>query len=420
MLVHRYILREHLSPYLLALAAILFLLFVNLILELVDQIIGKGVPGGAALEVFMLNLAWMVALAVPMAVLVAVLMAFGRLSGDGEISAIKSAGISLHRAAWPVLLCGVVLSIAVALFNDLILPDANHRARMLMDDIRRKKPAVAFADKPGLVIDDFDSYRILVGSIDPHDQSMEDIIIYKQLPGEFPTAILAARGEISLTYDQKDMVLMLYEGEVHAVDSQDPSSYIRTFFDRQLIRLGDSGRHLLRTAQDTRGDREMSVAAMRSRASSHAAEARRIEKKVADVFEAFVRGSLLSGSQYPHGSLKDLKKTIGQIRSELMVHRYRERAVNRYLVEIHKKFAIPVACIVFIFVGFPLGIRLKTDGAARGGAASIGFFLVYWLCLIGGEKLADRGYLSPGISMWAANILIGFVGGYLTWRVLKT
>jgi lipopolysaccharide export system permease protein len=72
-----------------------------------------------------------------------------------------------------------------------------------------------------------------------------------------------------------------------------------------------------------------------------------------------------------------------------------------------------------VFVGLPLGITFRAGGATRGAAVSIGFFLVYWMFLIGGEKLADRGYLSPALSMWAADLLIGAAGGYLTWREMK-
>ena len=102
-----------------------------------------------------------------------------------------------------------------------------------------------------------------------------------------------------------------------------------------------------------------------------------------------------------------------------MVLAHLQRSADRYLVEIHKKYAIPAACLVFVFIGLPLGIAFQTGGAARGAAVSIGFFLVYWMFLIGGEKLADRAYLSPAASMWAANLLIGAVGLCLTWRTVR-
>lgn len=419
MLIHRYILREHISPFFLALSVILFLLFVNLILELVDQIVGKGVPASAAVEVFVLNLAWMVALAVPMAVLVAVLMAFGRLSSDGEVAALKAVGIGLHRAAWPVLLCAGLVAGLMAWFNDRVLPDANHHARMLMDDIRRKKPSVAFADKPGLIIDDFDDYRILIGKVEPHLPVFHDIVIYRQQPGEFPHVIVASRGEMALTPDGKDMVLTLYDGEVHAVDSRDQTRYVKTAFQRQVIALGDAGRRLVRTVEDARGDREMGVAQMSAQVARYREEVRQAEATAGQVFEALARRRLLGHGPSAEDPLKEVQQALAQVRSEVMVLDRRQQAVNRYLVEIHKKYAISAACVAFVFVGLPLGIAFRAGGATRGAAVSIGFFLLYWMFLIGGEKLADRDYLSPALSMWAANILIGSAGAYLTWREMK-
>ena len=89
------------------------------------------------------------------------------------------------------------------------------------------------------------------------------------------------------------------------------------------------------------------------------------------------------------------------------------------MVEIHKKLSIPVACIVFVMVGAPLGIRVRRGGAATGAALSIGFFLVYWIFLISGEKLADRAVIAPWVAMWSPNIVIGLIGIALVWSLSR-
>jgi lipopolysaccharide export system permease protein len=86
-----------------------------------------------------------------------------------------------------------------------------------------------------------------------------------------------------------------------------------------------------------------------------------------------------------------------------------ERRANRFRVEIHKKFSIAFACLVFVLIGIPLGLRVRRGGLGIVSALSIGIFLVYWVSLVQGEKFADRGFLDPWIGMWAANILIGIV-----------
>jgi lipopolysaccharide export system permease protein len=93
------------------------------------------------------------------------------------------------------------------------------------------------------------------------------------------------------------------------------------------------------------------------------------------------------------------------------------KQTGQYLVEIHKKYSIPAACVVFVLIGVPLGIMARRGGFGIAATLSLGFFVLYWACLIGGEKLADRDILSPWLGMWAANIIIGLLGLYLTFRV---
>jgi lipopolysaccharide export system permease protein len=96
-----------------------------------------------------------------------------------------------------------------------------------------------------------------------------------------------------------------------------------------------------------------------------------------------------------------------------------ERDAREYLVEIHKKFAIPFACIVFVFIGAPLGIMSRRGTFGVGASFSLGFFFFYWACLKGGENLADRGFFDPWIGMWIANIVLGIIGLYLTFRTAR-
>ena len=126
-ILSKYILREHISPFLFGLAVITFILVVDFILEIANLIIGRGVSASTVLELFLFNLGWMFALSIPMSVLVATLMAFGRLSGDNEITAIKSSGISLYRAVSAPLIVSLGLAFLLILFNNYVLPWTNHR-----------------------------------------------------------------------------------------------------------------------------------------------------------------------------------------------------------------------------------------------------------------------------------------------------
>jgi len=90
---------------------------------------------------------------------------------------------------------------------------------------------------------------------------------------------------------------------------------------------------------------------------------------------------------------------------------------NKYLVEIHKKYAIPFACLLFVFVGCPMGILTKGGSFGSSALISLGFYVLYWISMIGGEKLADRGLLSPAVAMWVGNATIGLIAAIVTLRV---
>ncbi|MGH7600777.1 MAG: LptF/LptG family permease, partial [bacterium] len=113
------------------------------------------------------------------------------------------------------------------------------------------------------------------------------------------------------------------------------------------------------------------------------------------------------------------RQILYTIDNQLSLIRSFERSTNSLLVEIHKKYSIPVACLVFVVIGAPLGFMARRGGIATGGGLSLGFFLLYWAFLIGGEDLADRQIISPFLAMWAANFVVGAAGSYLLWRAAK-
>lgn len=411
MRLKRYVLSEHLAPFFFSFAVIMFLLIVDLILQMLDLILGKGVDWVVVLELFLLNTAWMAALAVPMSVLGGTLMAFGRMSGDNELIAAQALGVGLHQLIWPVLACAGLLGAALVLFNDRVLPEFNHRARLLATDIRRKQPSVAL--EPGIFIKDFDSYKILIGEIDQKSSALKQVIIYQYRSTGYPVTIFADRGWLSYDDRSDEVSLVLRRGEIHRVDASDPGIYVKAGFEKQVLRLGKAGRRLSRTVSSYRNDREMSIGMLSGRAAAREQEFRQLEADRRAYLVDFLKASLLGdapGDRAPVG----LQAWLAQARVDAALARHKQRAADRNRVEVHKKFSIPAACLVFVLVGAPLGLQVKVRGAAVGAGISIVFFLFYWAFLIGGERLADRGYLSPWLSMWAANLVVGAVGVWMS------
>ena len=412
MVLSRYVLKEHVVPFVFGFSVIMFLLVVDLILQKMDLMLGKGIAPGVVLELFLLNTAWMIALAVPMAVLVATLMAFGRLSADGEISAMQALGVGVYRVILPVFLTGTTLAMGLVVFNDRVLPEFNYRARLLMGDIQRKRPTVALEDRSGILIQDFANYRILIGDIDRRTSILKDILIYKYEAGGYPVSISAETGRVQIDSESDEALVTLENGEWHRVDRADPDVYIRARFRKKSLRLGDAGRQLIRTMSHYKTDREMGLGAMLERVDAYQRDASALQAEAADSTGSALRRLLFEPGteRTAFGIVADLAT---KLRTDTAIRHHKLRQADRYRVEIHKKLSIPVACIVFVVIGAPLGIRVRGSSPAVGAGISIGFFLLWWLCLISGETLADRGYVSPWVAMWSPNFIVLACGSWL-------
>jgi lipopolysaccharide export system permease protein len=228
--------------------------------------------------------------------------------------------------------------------------------------------------------------------------------------------------------------LDLRDGEIHAVDEDSPSDYHKILFDSHTIRIADIGSDLVRSEKKSRGDRELSADDMKERVAAYRKEIEDARESARGPVREQVARSLASlrdaaalerpGRRLPDAiAWKNVGRDIQNATSRLSplsgTIRDRNKSIDRYLVEIHKKYALPVACIVFVLVGAPLGVKAHRGGLGVGAGFSIAFFVVYYLFLIGGEKLADRGYLPPAVAMWAANVLMGALGVHMLVRLTR-
>lgn len=417
MVLSRYVLREHIAPFLFAFVVIIFLLVVDMILITLDRILGKGIPVGVVLELFFLNLAWMIALAAPMAVLVSTLMAFGRLGSDGEITAMRALGVSVFQVVRPVLIAGAILALFMLWFNDRVLPEANHRARLLIMDITRKRPSVAFADLAGIVVDDFPEYRILFDRVDKKGRMMENVRVYHFEGDSYPVTIMADSGQVRFDVEQDQAFLNLLGGASLRFDEQDPTVETKTQFEWAQLQLGDAGKQLARSSSTYRNDREMGIAMMQERIATNEQEMVESWDTLSEQTRALFE-NLLVGENISDADMAHVRALIGRIQANQRIMAHKAQEANRLRVEVHKKFSIPAACVAFVLVGVPLGIRVRGRSPAIGASLSIGFFLMWWVFLIAGEKLADRGVVAPWMAMWAPNVVTMVVGGWMTWRVV--
>ena len=413
----KYILKQHLGPFAFACGLIVFILILDVVLQMMDQVLGKGLAFGVAGRLFVYNLAWIIALAVPMAVLVAVLMAFGRLSADNEIMAVKSSGIGLMRLVYPVIWAAALLTLAMAFFNDRVLPDWNHRARNIAADLRRRKAAVVLKQKEGVFIRELGTYSLLIRRIDEESNKLSGITVYDSGQPGAPTTLHARSGELRIFEEGRYIELTLNDGEYHRVDSDHHENFVRGTFARQVIHIEDRDRAFNQYRSSYRSDREMDISAMLDAIDNSRAEVRGTMAVMDSSVREFVAAAVGpngDGSAPEDGKPADLRQRADDLKDRLKKHwllnKSRQRKADAFLVEIHKKFSIAAACLVFVLVGAPLGVIVRSRGAAVSVAVSLSFFFAYWMFLIGGEELADRGYVAPALAMWAPNIVFGLLG----------
>jgi len=430
-IITKYILKEHIGPFIFGLSAIIFIFILNVVFRDLGRLLGKSLPILVILEFFFLNIAWILALAIPMAVLIACLSTFGRLSSDNEITALKASGTNLYKLITPVLIVSAVLAVGMERFNNLVLPNFNYRASLLMSDISRKRPTISL--EPHIFFNEIPDYGILVHKINDRTNTLKGIIIHDASDSKKNRTIIAESGQLFFSETDERMILILFNGEIHETDRDHLQNYQRYLFAKQRFSFSLKNMALKRSSEKHRGDREKDTQMMKQEIEGYRKRIRERENRIRTLMGGTLQSlfpsswnvvpdSIIKASAQYHPTHRGLKSAVRrlmqQIDSEISIINGYRRSIRSLQVEIYKKVSIPVACLVFVLIGAPLGI-LAHQGGMTAWIVSLIFFLIYWSCLIGGEQLADRGRISPWIAMWMANIIVGGFGIYLVIHTVK-
>ena len=385
-----YVIKEHLAPFIFAAAVILFILVLKLMLDMMDLLITQGVGIVILGKLLMYNLAWMVALVVPMSVLVATVMAFGRMGASGEIIAMKAAGISMYRIVAPIVILGCGITYMMIWFNNVVLPEANFRASGLQKAIKLKRPMLMLKNFEGQFVNEADiPFTFHVDDVDDETEELKGVTLFRREDGNEQTITTAEVGRFIMA--ENELTLLLRNGEIHRRDSAGDGRYIRSRFDTFTYIVRDISFGFNMNQPTSRNDRTATTEMMR-----------------AD--NARYRDEIESRERNMEAISKDSSTYDAQIRSfEIHINSLKQN-ISKNLVEIHKKNSIPFAALVFILIGSSLGILVKRSGASIGIGLSIGFFTLYYMFLIGGESAGDRMFLPAWLAMWLPNLLLGGLG----------
>lgn len=464
-ILNRYVLQEHVGPFLFAVSALTSLMLLQYIARRFGDLVGKGLGYEVILEFFLLSIPFTVAMTLPMAVLVATLYGFSRLGSENEITALKAGGVSTRSLLHTVLVAATFLAGGMVLFNDQVMPWANHRLATLQLNIAVTKPTFALREQ---VINEVQPERLLLraASIDEATSKLYDVTIDDIADPFRRRTIIADSGRIALAPNLRDVVLTLHHGYVLSMPMQKRGELDRLYFDTQLIRLRDVAGQFKQTDANSnmKGDREMTVCEMqreyeRANADHHRASAHldetiwrangsigrepqltiaRPRGGIGEVYCTLFRGvtglwreaapkvAFAATPRWqapqpargvsPQDRALEVQEPVDVLiqRTELEAARRRR---DRYGIEIHKKFSLAATCVVFVLLGAPIALRFPRGGIGMVLGVSLGIFALSYIGLIGGESLSNKGRVSPFIAMWSANIIFLVVGLILYWRM---
>lgn len=367
--LQRYILKELMFPFLMGFTIFSFILVMDRIFTLSDLIVKYGISFFTVAKLLFFILPSTFAITIPMACLVAVMVAFSRLKTDNEITAMKASGISLIPMVAALLILGMLLTITMIIFNNTALPYANYAYRDLYFNIVSQRAAIVIEDH--VFVEDFDGYVFRVGEKNPITGELKDVIVFVQpqdKSSEFRT-IIAERGQLISDNENRRVMLKLEDGYMQIYQKQDPLSFSQIFFKTNFLDL-DINRELAnRDRKTSRSAREM---------------------------------------------------TMSEITGEIKRRTKMNEDVNLLWVEYFKKTSIPFACLAFFLIGAPLGILAPRSGRYFSYFIGVLLIFIYYIFLSLGETFGANGKLSPFLAMWLPNILLITAGTYgMAWVLIE-
>lgn len=356
-----YVLRELAPPTLMGFGLFTFFLLMNALLQLADRIIIDRVPVADVGLLFLYNVPHVIVLTVPMGVLVGGLIAFGRMSADSEIIALRSSGVSLYQLAVPLLMIGMVASALTFYLCLVALPWGNnatiqHQWRLI------NTRTITGEIRPRVFETRFPDVVLWVDEVDDQAQVWERLLLVRT-DANPPEVSMAETARLRYSPDTRETWLEL----------------------ENAYRYGGGGRA-----------EESSVAWF----IGHEEQLDRA----------------ITGDEVAPVQKSERMMNLAELRAEIARRTEREQPYRAYAVEIHKKFAIPAACLVMALVAVPLGASTRRHTKATGYLVAIGVIAVYYMFIDGGEKFAEEGAISPWLGVWAANIVIGLGALLLLWN----
>jgi lipopolysaccharide export system permease protein len=358
-----YIFKEILPIFFISLMTFTVILLMDKIFKLVELIVARGVNPVQILKLLMFISPSFLIFTIPMGFLVSILLTFGRLSSDSEITALKASGMSLYQLFFPIALFAIAAYLVTSLLVLYGLPWGNRGFKSTLFAILQSKANVEIKER--VFNDAFEGLVVYVDRVPIEGEKLEGILIYDERDKASLNTIFAREGFLINNPQSNDVILRLLQGDIHRLDPR-TNVYQKIEFDAYDLRL-DVAKALVAIGRKLK-DREMAVD--------------EIHNKIT------------------------LKKQMGEDTTSLQV-------------EIHKRYAFPFACLIFALIGVPLGVQPHRSGRSHGFVLSILILLAYYVSLSFFEVIALRKEISPFLGGWMPNFLFGGFGLYLFIKTAK-
>ena len=349
-----YILKEIFVMFLFSLVIFTFALVTGNIVKLAHLVINKGVDITMVGKLFLLLIPFLLSYTIPMSALSANLLAFGRLSSDNEITAMRANGVSLYKLTFPLLAAGIVLSLFSVILNNNILPEAHFASRKIVKNIGIKNPSAYL--EPGTFIKNFKDYIIFIHEV--NDNQLKGIRIYQLQEGRSARTIIAKKGEFIALQNQNGVKLKLMNGTSDEPNPKNPLNFYKLNFKTYYITIN-------------------------------------LDEN-------------LSSGDYIQKKPKEMN--FQEINNEIaLLGRYHIDA-PQLIAEFHRKISISFASLIFIILGISLGIFTKRGEKTVQFAIALAVIILYYLLMAGGMALSLKAIEPIWLWMYLPNIILMLIG----------
>jgi lipopolysaccharide export system permease protein len=419
----------------------------------IDELVGKGLEWTVIAEFLFYVSATLVPMALPLAILLASIMTFGNMGENYELTAMKAAGISLQRIMQPLTTLVVIISISAFFFANYVMPVASLKTTSLLIDIKNQKPELIL--KEGIFTNDLPNFSIKVDKIDKETGMMYNLLIYDHRERRGNTNVTVADSGTMITSPSKqNMTLTLYSGNMYQDvkqksrrDKKHPSRRIkfqeyetnvplrsselkRSNEDRysknyrmlnlkQLIHSEDSLKGKLNTEKDRLVKNLLSRHYFKKDAKTirrDSLKSQDLLKKSMDADSLFKAATLtkqLTSVSTALSFARKARENVSRKEGELLSQK---KWIQKFTNEWHRKFTLPFACLIFFFIGAPLGAIIRKGGLGMPVIISVLFFIFYYIISMTGERFAKELVLPPAIGMWISSLIILPLGIILTYK----